>query len=136
MVINYEANKSPLEAIVEKATNILDVTQPEQVTDAMSDYSRALLVLKETDDFRLTPLKHSLKRLYVYPTRKEHNEFVKDIHKLREELREDRIDKILEEQTRKELGEESSTAATKKMPRWPLIAFVIILLYVYTKRAT
>ena len=134
MTINFEANKSHLERVIEEATNILDRTQPELVTDAMSDYSQVLLVLDKTSDFRVIPLRASLKRLYVYPTRKEHNNFIKDIHKLREEIRENRIDKILEEQTQKELGEGSMES--KKLPRWPLIAFVIILLYVYTKRTT
>ena len=95
---SFDKNKSLLEKKIEQCINILTRTYPEQLQDAMQDYLKIILILNpiKQNDWRVISLLSRLDRLYVYPNRKEHNELVNEIHEVKEELHEARIQKNLE----------------------------------------
>jgi hypothetical protein len=96
---NYDAGKTVDEGILEQALEILNSTIPEQTEDAMEDYINVIRILKKSNDFRLQHGINVLKRLYIYPNRKEHNNLLSDLHEFKEEMMEERLEKILDDKS-------------------------------------
>jgi len=72
----------------------------------MGDYMKVLVMLKSFKDWRVQPIRDLINRLYIYPNREEHNELLTEVHDLKEELHEERINKTMTEKARaKVLGE-------------------------------
>lgn len=126
---NFDSHKSSLELKIDKTANILERTHPEQTTDAMADYAKALAILGNETHFGAQPVIIALKRLYVYPNRKEHNKMLIELHNFREFLYETRIDDQLEKrQQKKNLGEDKP-----KPSNWPWLLIIAISLIVLLK---
>ncbi len=125
---NFDTKKSPLELHLEKAATILERTHPEQTSDAMSDYAAALAALGPSKDPMVVSIEDQLKRLYIYPNRKEHNTLLIDLYDLKELLYEARINEELSKRDKeKNLGE------TTKTRQWPWFLVAAIALFVLFK---
>ena len=92
---NFDSAKTDFEKRIDNIIQILSYTYPEQREDAMSDYVRAIQVIKPVNHWQAQELIHKLRSVYTYPTRKEHNSLLGYVHGLREELHENRIKSIL-----------------------------------------
>lgn len=89
------------EKIIDQAVTVLASTIPEQKIDAMKDYHKVIGLLKNGTDWQFKPIISKLELLYMYPGRKLHNKMIIDMHELRESMQEQRIDKIIENQSKK-----------------------------------
>jgi hypothetical protein len=127
---NFDKEKIEDEKILDKITNILDSTIPEQTTDAMKSYAEVLVLLERTTDDRSRVLIEELQDLYVYPERSSHNLFVTKVYDVRESMSEERIDRALIKSAK---GNDStpglgSVSFLKKNKLW-LVAIALLLLY-------
>mgnify|MGYP003655307571 CR=1 FL=1 len=93
---NFDKAKTDFEKRIDNIIQILSHTYPEQREDAMSDYVRALQVIKPVNDWRAQELIDKLRRVYTYPTRQEHNSLIEYVHDLKDELHENRIKSVLQ----------------------------------------
>ena len=93
---NFDDAKTDFEKRIDNIIQILSHTYPEQREDAMSDYIRAIQVIKPVSDWRAQELIHELRSVYTYPTRSNHNSLLEEIHGLKEELHEDRVKSVLQ----------------------------------------
>lgn len=98
--MRFDKDKSQLEVSIEKCIEILSRTYPEQVQDAMEDYVKVLVLLRKQEDWRVLDIVDQLQRLYVYPNREEHNHMLNDVHELKEELHEERVQQSLLKQNK------------------------------------
>ena len=125
---NFDAEKSLLELKIENVAKTLERTHPEQTADAMSDYAAALAIIENEKDIRVIPIVAKLKRLYLYPTRAEHNAMLIDLHDFKELLYETRIDKTLKaRKAHKNLGE------SNKPSKLPLLLMLGVLAFILAK---
>jgi len=97
--------KEANERLLERVTDILSHTIPEQKIDAMKDYHKVIRTLEKGTDWRFKPIIANLQMLYMFPGRKLHNSVVVELHDLLEEVREKRINQVIENQRKKGLGE-------------------------------
>jgi len=134
MTAKFDEVKSKDEKLIDKAIAAVERTHPEQITDAMGDYAIALQHLSQVGDLEIKPIIDSLKRLYVYPNRPEHNSFLIDLHDLKEVMQELRIDAVLATREKaklarrgvKQLGE---AGGSKKWPFFLVMAIAIFILF-------
>lgn len=91
--MKFDKDKSSLEITIERAIDILSRTYPEQIHDAMTDYVKVLSMIRPYKDWRVFNIIDKLERLYVYPNRSEHNSMINEVHELKEELHEERVQK-------------------------------------------
>lgn len=111
MKVEFDKQKTKDERLLEKAISVLDHTQPEQTTDAMSDYITIMCILKNVkNQWRFAPAQELLNKLYIRPERRLHNELVVELHELKEELHEERIKFI----TDKQLGNDDQVEKRQK----------------------
>mgnify|MGYP001493660939 FL=1 len=99
--MRVDQHKSRLELDVSRIANLLANTIPEQTFDAMSDYILTLVEARKIPDWRFGSIVSTLEKLYVYPNREDHNKLLIEISDLQEELSESRIDKVLENRSKK-----------------------------------
>ena len=93
---NFDDAKTDFEKRIDNIIQILSYTYPEQREDAMSSYIRAIQVIKPVSDWRAQELIYTLRSVYTYPTRQEHNSLLEDIHDLKEDLHENRVRSVLQ----------------------------------------
>jgi hypothetical protein len=115
------------EKLLEKAADVLSHTIPEQKVDAMKDYHQVILLLEKGSDWRFKPILSRLQILYMFPNRKQHNIMIKDLHGLLEEIKENRINQLIEKQ--RNLGHFDAIGVSTT---WPL--FLVVLLTVWLWR--
>ena len=130
----FDDVKSDDERRIGQAAAILIHTIPEQVEDAMTDYIAVLSIVRKVKDWRAKYIIELLERLYVYPHRSEHKNLVSEVNDLRDELLEERIQRVLSGKgasklTKKFLGEEKLTT---EYPLWWILT-VILSLYLLNK---
>lgn len=94
--------KDSNEKLIDQAADILSHTIPEQKVDAMKDYHKIIRVLKKGDTWRFGPIIEKLELLYIYPGRKLHNAMIVELHELREEMQEKRINQVIDKQRKKD----------------------------------
>jgi len=94
-MIKFDDAKSDDEKKIERSSEILSRTIPEQTEDAMSDYTAVLAILRKGKDWRFEPLVKMLEDVYIYPRRSAHNELVSELNDLKETLLEERIQRVL-----------------------------------------
>ena len=126
--MKIDQHKSRLELDVLRVANLLAYTIPEQTFDAMSDYILALVEARKNPDWRLGSVVSKLKKLYLYPNRKDHNELSMEISDLQEELTEERINKVLEGRSKK-LKKLDGVDSNQKKPWLVVIATGIVLFW-------
>ena len=126
--MKIDQHKSRLELDVLRVANLLANTIPEQTFDAMSDYILALVEARKNPDWRLGSVVSKLKKLYLYPNRKDHNELSMEISDLQEELTEERINKVLEGRSKK-LKKLDGVDSNQKKPWLVVIATGIVLFW-------
>ena len=126
--MRVDQHKSRLELDVSRIANLLANTIPEQTFDAMSDYILTLVEARKIPDWRFGSIVSTLEKLYVYPNREDHNKLLIEISDLQEELSESRIDKVLENRSKKlkKLGEVESSP---KKPWLVMLAVGIVLFW-------
>lgn len=134
-MIKFDNIKSSDEKKIERIVMVLTPTIPEQVEGAMEDYLVALPLARKVKDWRITPVINLLESLYVYPQRTEHNELLREVNDLKDELIEERIQRVLSSEkaakhARKFLGGE------KKAPKYSflMLAALAVCLYLITRR--
>lgn len=124
--------KEANEKLLEKAVEVLSHTIPEQKVDAMKDYHKVMRTLERGDDWRFKPILAKLQMLYMYPGRKLHNEMIVELHELLEELREKRINQMIENQRKKDLGEVSLSSG-KVASSWPLLLLLGVVVLTWPR---
>src|SRR5271157_1242791 len=93
---------NPTEALINECFDILGNSVPERTSECMTDYIGAITLLdsRENLDPRLEIFKHRFRDLYIYPERVSHNECLKDLHQLREDV----VEEEEQENLKQELG--------------------------------
>lgn len=130
METNFDETKSKLEQLLDSSIATLERTHPEQTSDAMSDYVKVLQTLSPvSDDYQVKPITDLLKRLYVFPNRKEHNKLLLVIHEMKELLHELRINEALTTQEASKIAEKGLGNMTKlsSLP-WLVISAIAIFI--------
>lgn len=118
------------EKLLEQAVEVLSHTIPEQKIDAMKDYHKVIRTLERGNDWRFKPIIAKLQMLYMYPGRKLHNSMVVELHELLEEVREKRINQMIENQRKKDLGDLPTVGVVLGLPAWLKLSMIAIGLYV------
>jgi hypothetical protein len=131
MTTRFDEAKTKEEVLLDKAIAALERTHPEQKIDAMADYLVALRYLEQIKSIETKPLVTSLKRLYIYPNRPEHNEFLIELHDFKEILHETRIHTILTTKESSKLAQKGAKQlgegqGPKKWP-WVLMALLVLI---------
>jgi len=123
--------KQTQEKLLEQAVAILSHTIPEQKVDAIGEYHRVIQILKKGNDWKIQPILTQLQMLYMYPGRNLHNEMLSDLHDLLEEVREDRINKVIEkQQSLNGYGDGVSTKGSSKILLMIIATVALALLWV------
>jgi len=130
MEVRFDEAKTRDEKLLDKLIDVLSESIPEQTTDTMDDYVRALNLLYKIKDPRFDGLIEKLKDLYTYPTRDTHNSFMKELHEYKEMIHEERIKKVVAQN--KQLGESSKKGNTSLM-KWLLLGAVIVVILKLSK---
>lgn len=125
--------KEANEKLLEKAVEVLSRTIPEQKVDAMKDYHKVTRTLEKGTDWRFKPILAKLQMLYMYPGRKLHNAMIVELHKLLEEVREKRINQMIENQRNKDLGDTSVTTS-KVASNWPLLLILGVIILTWPRK--
>ena len=132
----FDTAKSNDEIQVDLAIAAVERTHPEQITDAMGDYAVALQHLSKVKDMEIKPIIKSLRRLYVYPNRQEHNEFLVDLHDLKEVMQELRIDLVLSTREKAKLAQSGAKQLGEAggSKKWPFFLVMAIALFILFKK--
>ena len=125
--MKVDHTKDHNEKLLDQAAAILSHTIPEQQVDAMGDYHKVLLLLEKGDNWRLKPIITRLQMLYLFPSRKLHNAMIQELHDLLEEIKENRINQMIEKQRKRDLG--GIDFSPSKSPLWLCLILLAGILY-------
>lgn len=114
MKVDYAKDSN--EKLIDRAAEILASTIPEQKVDAMKDYHKVIILLKKGDTWRFKPIIEKLDLLYIYPGRKLHNSMIVELHELREEMQEKRINQVIDKQRKKDSRLGQITSGSNALP--------------------